>query len=401
MTVLEDYTQFNGQYWETGSVRNVLDYQGIKAPHTGEPYSEAMLMGISGGAVMAYFTFQWEGADPQARILTRNTFDPMNTFLSRLGVVQEVQQTGKAEKGKGNLIDTLADGRPAIVWADMWKLPYNALPDNGMWGTMPIVVYGYDEQADTAYISDRARVPLTVTAEQLQAARARVKKDKFRVLTLDMPDHDKLAAAVSAGIWDCINLYTEKPPKGAKKNWGLQAFQTLHTELTKQKGRGTWANEFPAGLPLYSALTWFFSDIMTFGKEGRAERDVYAQFLDEASAVLEKPDLQEVASLFRQSGERWNEFADALFPDAVPLLREAKELMLRRKRLFMEQGSSALDEIRQINTRRDEIRTAASDDFPLDEAGIVALREGLAEKLDEIRLIEEEAIIDLKSVMAS
>ena len=53
MPVLSDYKHFTGRHWETGSVHNYFAYRGFKAPHTQEPYSEAMLKGISGGAVMA------------------------------------------------------------------------------------------------------------------------------------------------------------------------------------------------------------------------------------------------------------------------------------------------------------------------------------------------------------
>ena len=61
------------------------------------PYSEALLLG--GGVVMGYFSFAYEGYDSHARILTRNTFTPFGTMLSRLGVVQNVRQTTRPEKG--------------------------------------------------------------------------------------------------------------------------------------------------------------------------------------------------------------------------------------------------------------------------------------------------------------
>ena len=77
MPTLENFTQFEGRYWDTAAIRNALDYQGVKAPHTGEPYSEAMLLGISGGVTFGYFTFHYQGYDPQVNLLTRNTFDPM------------------------------------------------------------------------------------------------------------------------------------------------------------------------------------------------------------------------------------------------------------------------------------------------------------------------------------
>ena len=114
MPRLDNYHQFDGLHWETGSVRNFYDCRGVKAPHTNQPYSEALLMGVSGGAVMGYFSFAYEGYDPHARILTRNTFNPLDTLLHRLGVVQNIRQTRSAEKGLANLIDTLEDGVQAL-----------------------------------------------------------------------------------------------------------------------------------------------------------------------------------------------------------------------------------------------------------------------------------------------
>lgn len=399
MSVLNDYNQFRGLHWEAGSVRNYLAYCGFTAPHTGEPLSEALLMGISGGAVMGYFAFAYTGYDPHARILTRNTFDPLETLLTRLGAVQEIQQTSKAEKGVQNLIDTLADGRPAIVWADLFSLPYNALPyDEGMWGMMPILVYGYD--ADTVWIADRARVPLAVTPDELAAARARVKKEKFRILTLDLPGMDTLPAAVTAGIWDCINLYTEKPPRGSKNNFGLAAYQHWANLLTKPKQRQSWAKEFPPGRAMFAGLLSAFGDINTFGKEGHAERDVYADFLEEASALLEKPALLEVAGHFRRSAAAWDALSLALLPDGIAPLQEARELMLRWHALFLDQGNAALDEIRQIAARLDALKAEMADDFPLDDVAVMELRENVAAHVLRIRDIEEEAVTALRAAMA-
>jgi len=400
MPTLEDYTQFDGLHWETGTIRNFFDYRGVKAPHTGAPYTEAMLLGISGGAVMGYFSFAYEGHDPHARILTRNTFDPLDTLLSRMGVVQHIQHTSKPEKGLANLLDTLEEDLPAIVWADMYSLPYNTLPyDEGMWAMFPVLVYGYEAGQDTVLIADRARVPLTTRTSELEAARARVKKDKYRVLTLDPPNPDKLPAAVQAGIWDCIKLYTEAPPKGSKNNFGLAAYQWWAKLLSRPKTRLSWEREFPAGSKMYAGLTSAFQDINVFGKQGFAERDVYADFLDEASILLNKPSLKEVAEGFRTSAQAWEALSKALLPDEIPPLRETRELTLRKHQLFLDKGNAALREIHQINARLDEIKAEVSQDFPLDQEGVIHLRENLCDHVLKVHDIEKEAVTKLQDAM--
>ena len=70
----------------------------------------------------------------------------------------------------------------------------------------------------------------------------------------------------------------------------------------------------------------------------RAERPQYADFLDEASTILAKPGLQEVAQQFRTSGEAWQKLGHALLPDTVPLFKETRELTVRKSQLFVEQG---------------------------------------------------------------
>jgi hypothetical protein len=399
MPKLANYQQFNGRHWETGTVCNFYNYRGIKAPHTGQPYSEALLMGVSGGAVMGYFVFAYEGYDPMARILTRNTFDPWDTFLSRLGVAQHIQHTSKPEKGLANLLDTLEEGIPAIVWADMFSLPYNAMPlDEGMWGMMPILVYGHED--DVVWIADRSRVPLTVTVAELAAARARVKKDKFRVVSLDPPDEGKLATAVTQGIWDCINLFTEKPPKGSKNNFGFAAYQHWAEMLVKPKAKRSWAKEFPPGEKLVAGLTSAFTDIETFGHEGGADRGKYADFLDEASLILDKPALNSAAQQFRASQEAWHKLGVALLPDEVLLLQETRQLMLESHRLFLEEGNEGLAKRVGVNGRLAAIKAELAANFPLNEAEVQELHENIRTHILAIHGIEQKAIAALKDAMA-
>jgi F0F1-type ATP synthase delta subunit len=400
MPELSNYDQYQGLHWETGSLRNSLAYQGVVAPHTGQPYSEAMLLGISGGIVMGYFTFAYQGYDPQVQILTRNTFDPLRKIYERLDLQINIHQTASPDKGMNNLLEVLAAGTPAIVFADLFSLPYNALPyDKGMWAMLPILVYGYSESADLVSIADRARVPLTVSGKELAIARGRTKKNKYRLLTLEPPNPAKLQSAVEAGIRNCIQLFTQAPPKGSKNNFGFLAYKKWADNLVKTTGRGSWQQEFPPGGKMYAALTSTFHNISIFGKDGGADREVYAQFLDEASSLVSNTALKDIAQKFRASAKAWDDLAKALLPDEVPLFKETRELMLDKHQLFLNRGNAALQEIHQLNERLDEIKVQVSKEFPLNRAESGELNASVRERILEIHDIEFKAIKDLQEAM--
>jgi hypothetical protein len=403
MPELNGYQAFDGRHWETGTVANFWAYRDVKAPHTGRPYSEALLLGVSGGAVMGYFTFAYEGYDPMARILTRNTFDPWMTMLSRLGVAQNVLQTAKPEKAVANLTDALEEGTPAIVWADMWNLPYNALSfDDGMWAMFPVLVYSYDEAGDVVRIADRARVGLTVTTGELALARGRTKKSGNRLATLEAPDPDKLPSAVSAGIWDCIRLYTEPSPRGSASNFGLKAYRHWAEALTKPRARTSWEREFPAGPKMYAALTSAYTDIALFGKEigAFADRALHADFLEEAGVILGKPGLGQAAAQFRQAAAAWGKLADRLLPDESEPLRETRELMTRRHAAFLERGNAALEEMKAIDSRLAAIKAEVAADFPLAPAEVEAFRARLAGQVMAIHEVEAAAVATMTAAIA-
>jgi hypothetical protein len=127
---------------------------------------------------------------------------------------------------------------------------------------------------------------------------------------------------------------------------------------------------------------------------------MYADFLDEASLVLNKPSLREVARLFRTSAQAWRELAEALLPENIPMFKETRNLMLRKHRLFLDQGNAAQSAIQQINTRLVEIKDEVTLDFPLNESQVAAMRENLRAHVLKIHDVEQEAIRMLQAAMA-
>jgi hypothetical protein len=396
--------RFAGRHWETGSVHNTLALQGFLAPHTGKPFSEALLLGVSGGITFGYFTFEYKGYLPHLALLTRNTFDPVPTILERLGIAQDVRQTNKAEIAEKNLLEALDTGLFPILWADQFSLPYNDLGYNSsMWVMFPISAVALDGK--DVLIADRSSRPLHVSMGELTKARGRVKEDRYRLITLDAPQPAKLAAAVSKGIYQCLQLFTEKPPKGAAHNFGFAAYQRLADMLVNTRNKQSWERFFAPGVRMYHALAGAvgqpgaYSWIQTWGSAPGAERGLYADFLDEAAEILKKPALKDSAGQFRESFLLWCEFADALLPDDLPLLGESKHLLRRKHDLFIEQGDSALPEIKTINARLNELLAQSETEFPLSQADAANFRAHLRDILLKISAVEQRAVDTLQQAI--
>jgi hypothetical protein len=387
----------NGRHWETGSIHNALALQGVKSPYTGKPYSEAFLLGVSGGIAFGYFTFEYRGYLPHLAFLPRNTFNPLPTLFERLGIAQDVQQTNNADKAEKNLLGALEGGLYPILWADQFSLPYNGLPaDEPMWGMMPIVAL----EADGGWIqvADRSSRSLPVPMATLTRARGRVKEDKYRLVTLDAPQTAKIASAIHKGICQTISLFTEEPPRGGRNNFGFAGYDKLAEMLVNTRNKQSWERFFPPGIRMYHALAGSpiqpgaYHWLSTWGAADGAERGLYADFLVEAASILKKPMLQDAAQKFRESHALWRAFADALLPDDVPLLGESKKLIQQKHRLFIDKGDTALRQIQEINAKLNELLALSKTDFPLSNAQAAEFRGNLRDMLLKIKMVEQQAV---------
>ena len=390
-------TQFTGRHWETGSIHNALAWQAVKAPHTGQPYSEALLLGISGGIVFGYFTFEYKGYLPHVAMLTRNTFSPFSTILERLGVSQDIRQTNKADTAEKTLMHVLESGLSPIVWADQYSLPYNDLnPTEAAWNMMPVLAAEIDGK--TVTIADRSSQPFHLSMAELTKARGRVKEDRFRLVTLDAPQTNKLPAAVHRGISQTIALFTEEPPRGARDNFGFAAYEKFAGLLVNTRNKHSWERYFAPGIRMYHALAgspgqpgvyhWVNTWVSTDG----ADRGLYADFLLEAAQILRKPALKESAEKFRTSHAWWLKFAEALLPDQVPLLGESRKLIQKKHDLFIHEGEAGLPKIKKINVRLRELLKQSETDFPLSPVQASELRANLREIMLKISAVEKEAV---------
>jgi hypothetical protein len=403
MPTLHNYDQFDGLHPEMGTIRNALAHRGIVAPHTGQPFTEALLLGISGGVSVLYFVFDYEGYEPNVFIgthLASPTDKPMEAVLERLGIRGHYRETTSRDRARANLVESLEEGQPAIAWASQRGLSYNAMPPGLDPGMMPLVVYGYEPDEGIVRIADRARVPLTAPTAEFDAARAAQGNLKHRSLTLEVPPRLKnLSGAIEAGIRHCARVMLEGPEKGPKSNFGLAALRKWAGLVVDTKSPRGWLGTFAPGPHLYNALATCFDWIEIRAGASGAARTMYADFLTEAAPVLNKPLLKEAASKYRQSAERWTALARAMLPGEMPTLKETRELLERKHRLFVERGMDSLPERRKIARRLEAIKGQAAHNFPKAENELVPFFEEIRDRILAVHDAEKEAVEAMQRVV--
>ena len=389
------YKQFGATHADTGALRNVLAHLGVTSPHTGEPFSEAMLLGIGGGIGGGYWTFEF-GQMPVLVIGTRHQWQGniIPAIGERLGIAMTTQETTSDKAAETNLKQVIEGGQPAIVWAALQRLPYYAFPlEASAYHT--IVVYGWDDAAGVVRVADRSRKPLTLTTAELMHARANTWAPKHRAIIVEPPQKLKnLKQAIIGGIRACQQELLQPPIK----NFGLPSLSKWADLVANTKDKKGWPNVFKTNGQLYGAFksAYFFIELAN-GRGGL--RPLYADFLDEARDVLRKHALAEIAAQYRAAATLWSALAVSALPDYVTPFKETRTLLARKQKVFESKGMAALPELQTINARLDAIKAGIEAGPPVPLEKLRPHLEEMRERILRVHEAEMEAVRELGRVV--
>jgi Domain of unknown function (DUF4872)/Butirosin biosynthesis protein H, N-terminal len=315
----DDYELRGGVHPETASIAGVLANRGLLAPHTGQPLSEAMVLGVGGGLGAGYIL--WEFQEHARRVLVlgfRNAWQYPARWAGktcrRLRVPAAVHESGSARKAEADLLAAVGQGVPAIAWVDQQLIGHRHLPAAlaGHAG-YPLTVYGVDEQARVALLDDRIRARLTVPLDTLAAARARIPSYRQRLLVLDAPaaelDLDGLRAAVAEGVAEQVEHLSQP-----SDSFSLPAFRKWARLLTDRRNAKAWPRVFADRAGLFDACVSIYENVEPVGPGGGNLRALYAEFLDEAAALLGNDRLRPAAAAYRDLAARWHAVAEVALP---------------------------------------------------------------------------------------
>jgi hypothetical protein len=360
------------------------------------------------------FTFRYEAEDFSSffvagRHLWQDDLGFLQRASARLGIETRVAEASGAGPGLAKLEAVLEECGPAVAWVDAAHLPYRGMPAAWSGGAYHVVVlYRVDREAGTALLGDLANRPIQLQLPTLAEARARIKKDKHRVLGLrpsagGAGSSERAGAAgldleraVREGVAACVHGLTE----ARMKNFTLEAFRTWGSRLHGDRSKDGWERLFPPGRNLWDGLTSIYHFIEHYGTGGGLVRPLFADFLAEAAEALADPRLAEAAESYAGLGRGWTELAEAALPDEVPAFREAKELHNRKSELFLEEGAGAAEDLAAVWRRLEELRAEAAESFPLSGEDNDALRRDLQRRVLALWEGETAALRDLVALVS-
>jgi uncharacterized protein DUF4872/butirosin biosynthesis protein H-like len=359
---------------------HVLAARGVVAPHTGEPFTEAMLAGLGGGVGFMYFVFEYERMPPVLSIVAQHHPQPwVPAALDRLGIPYTEKRGGKPD------LAALRAGLPAFLTVDQSRLPWHGMEPG--FGTDPYVVVVAGADGDTFHLDDDAAVPNPIGAEQLAAAWSAHRKGRHHRLTVGEGAVRDLPGAVRDAVRTTVAHLTG-PVLGNTfdVNFGFSGMAKLAAQLRDTRGRTGWLRRFGEPVAFYHGLRRLYACLETELTGPGATRPVYADFLEEA-APLVGPAPAQAAALFRESGRLWSELAGRA-SEVSGSLGAYTEIAEERLALMFSRGAAAAGEIRALTARMDALIEAAGDP-PADRAGLFA---GFAELVEECLALERRAV---------
>lgn len=286
-----NFTHHQSAHCENGVVSNLMKYNNFEI-------SEPMVFGIGSGLLYCYIPFLMVNHAPAItyRVMPGLIF---KRFAKRVGIKIKREKFKSLKKAQIRLDENLKNNNPVGLQVGVYNLNY--FPDEYRFhfNAHNLVVYG--KKDDTYLISDPVMETVTTLTEK-ELEKVRFAKGAFApkghiYYPIDFPKELDLKKAIVKGIKQtCRDMLAPIPILGVK---GIKYTAKLIRKWPKKKGTKV-ANHY------LGQIVRMQEEI---GTGGGGFRYIFAAFLQEASGILEKPQLSELSKEMTIIGDLWRDFA--------------------------------------------------------------------------------------------
>ena len=313
---------------------NALTCAGVVTPHNKDPFSEAMLLGISGGLGCLYILWEFK-SHGTATLATGFTYrcnyfkEGVSQAVERAGGKVSFRETGGAKTAARHLDEALDAGMIPISLLDPYYLPHRGVPSHlESCGGLEVAIL---RREGAGYlIQDRGL--FQVSAQAMATARARIGSYKNRLVLVEPGPAFPIEEAIRAGIADCVR-YLSQP----STSFSIPAIAKWAKMVTDSKNQKGWRKVFAEGRGLYNTLVSTYTAIEQRGRGAR--RNLYADFLAEAGGLV--GGLGDAEAAYRKAAAAWTAVAET----AIAPFDRARALLDQRWQLLAQSDVAGLAEV--------------------------------------------------------
>ncbi len=298
---------------DSALLAHLLTQAGVTAPDTAKPYSEAMLTGMAGGIGFLYSVFEYAGHAPMLTIVAQHHPQPwLPTALDNLGLPYRERRATSQAKALAELRDVV-NSRAVYCTVDRTRLAWHAGCSGLHTDPYGVVVVGAGPEL--VWLDDDSPAPRELSLDTFASAWSGYAKGRHHSLVIgdaaDVPVD--LTASIEAAVRLTVAHLTG-PVLGNSfdANFGFTGMVRLATQLRDERTKTGWARRFGTAETFALAMRRLEECLEREYTAAGATRPIYAEFLDEAAALLDPSGadaLRTAAELFRESGVVWSRMA--------------------------------------------------------------------------------------------
>ena len=389
----------SGIHPSTAALQKILHIKNIQNPVTGEPYSEALLLGLGGGLDIGYILYQFSYLPHPTLVLGfRNQWNDTRAFVenitTRLSIDVLWQEFSDQDSAQEALQTALQNGNPALVWVDKAFLPYRDFPklDEG-YHNYQVGVHARDGRLWRLYVDDLSTHLFEVREKELTEARAALSQNNFMMMVVvgsrGIQTQD-LREAILEGIREC-SAQLNHPVKSI----GVTSLDYWAEKIDHPTDSKGWPVVYQDPQDLFFALRTLYTSIRIDGTEGYALRRMYSDFLHESAGYLGNPGLNAVAGQYLQLSNHWASLAENALASQVTVFEQLKFLLRKQAKSYRE---SNLSEYHKTQKELLSLEKGILREFPLDRHGITDLLSKLANQVKLISELERSAALRLRDI---
>lgn len=307
--ILKNFTPLGGKHCITNALKQVFYYQG-------HPLTEEMIFGLGSGLAFSYLNL---AHSPMISGRSK-PFEFEKKLAERLGITMKCVKPQKYETAFLKTKKMLDNDCPVMIYADMCYLDYLGLSQNNHFGGHGIVLFGYDDEQQVFYVSDRdnhdfpIRTPHGEIASDFHLVSykkmAEARGSKFRpfpanhkYLTGDFSTFQEIKpAAVQAAITDTCESMLNPPANLLGINGILKFAQAVVK----------WDRLEPEKLKT-AGITNYFQISKDGGTGGGIFRRMYGEFLIEAEQYVPNKQLEDIGKDYIALSQQWDLLAEAMW----------------------------------------------------------------------------------------